>query len=180
MTLKEITGDIVDAAVKLHKKLGPGLLESVYETILAAELRRRGHTAKCQQDISFDYEGMHFEKCFRLDMLVDDAVVLELKSTEKMSPVYAKQLKTYLVLMGKTVGLVLNFGMNTMTEGIVRMVNNYAEDNRAEPPSRRADVRLAEFGGSGPWVESQIDTSTTQHDSNKLCDSASLREEDRS
>jgi len=176
MTLKEITGDIVDAAVKLHKKLGPGLLESVYETILAAELRRRGHTAKCQQDISFDYEGMHFEKCFRLDMLVDDAVVLELKSTEKMSPVYAKQLKTYLVLMDKTVGLVLNFGMNTMTEGIVRMVNNYAEDNRAEPQSRRAGAWHAELNESAPGAEPQINASTPRHGSNNLCGSASQRD----
>ena len=81
-----------------------------------------------QKDISFDYQGIHFENAFRLDMLVDDSVILELKSTEKMAPVYAKQLKTYLVLTGKTIGLVLNFGMTTMKEGICRVANGYHED----------------------------------------------------
>lgn len=148
MELKDITGDVIDAAVKLHKKVGPGLLESVYETILAAELRRRGHKVECQKDISFDYEGMHFDKCFRLDMLVDDAVILELKSTEKMSPVYAKQLKTYLVLAGKTIGLVLNFGMATMVEGVVRMVNGYDAGNHSSLTHSLCDsASLREEGG---------------------------------
>ena len=128
MNLKAITGDVVDAAVQIHKDLGPGLLESVYELILEAELRRRGHRVERQKDISFDYQGIHFENAFRLDMLVDDSVILELKSTEKMAPVYAKQLKTYLVLTGKTIGLVLNFGMTTRKEGICRVANGYHED----------------------------------------------------
>ena len=128
MNLKAITGDVVDAAVQIHKDLGPGLLESVYELILEAELRRRGHRVERQKDISCDYQGIHFENAFRLDMLVDDSVILELKSTEKMAPVYAKQLKTYLVLTGKTIGLVLNFGMTTMKEGICRVANGYHED----------------------------------------------------
>lgn len=130
MNLKEITGDVVDAAVQIHKTLGPGLLESVYELILEAELKRRGHCVERQKDISFDYQGIHFENAFRLDMLVDDSVILELKSTEKMAPVFAKQLKTYLVLTGKTVGLVLNFGMTTMKEGVCRVANGYQEDPR--------------------------------------------------
>ena len=127
MDLKLITGDVVDAALQLHKRLGPGLLESVYEKILKADLVRRGHVVESQKDVSFDYEGMHFENGFRLDLLVDNAVILELKSTEKMSPVYAKQLKTYLVLTGMTVGLVLNFGLPTMMARIERVVNHYAE-----------------------------------------------------
>ena len=118
----------MDAAVQVHKTFGPGLLESVYELILEAELKRRGHRVERQKDISFDYQGIHFENAFRLDVLVDDSVILELKSTEKMSTVYAKQLKTYLVLTGKTIGLVLNFGMATMKEGICRVANGYQDD----------------------------------------------------
>ena len=130
MNLKEITGDVVDAAVQIHKTLGPGLLESVYELVLEAELKRRGHSVERQKDVSFDYQGMHFDNAFRLDLLVDDSVILELKSTEKMAPVFAKQLKTYLVLTGKTIGLVLNFGMTTMKEGICRVANGYQEDSQ--------------------------------------------------
>ena len=118
----------MDAAVQVHKAFGPGLLESVYELILEAELKRRGHSVERQKDVSFDYQGMHFNNAFRLDLLVDDSVILELKSTEKMSSVYAKQLKTYLVLTGKTIGLVLNFGMATMKEGVCRVANGYQDD----------------------------------------------------
>ena len=120
----------MDAAVQIHKALGPGLLESVYELILEVELKRRGHSVERQRDVSFDYQGMHFNNAFRLDLLVDDSVILELKSTEKMASVYAKQLKTYLVLTGKTFGLVLNFGMATMKEGICRVANGYQEDSQ--------------------------------------------------
>ena len=120
----------MDAAVQIHKALGPGLLESVYELILEVELKRRGHSVERQRDVSFDYHGMHFNNAFRLDLLVDDSVILELKSTEKMASVYAKQLKTYLVLTGKTFGLVLNFGMATMKEGICRVANGYQEDSQ--------------------------------------------------
>lgn len=132
----------MDAAVQIHKDFGPGLLESVYELILEAELKRRGHRVERQQDISFDYQGIHFENAFRLDILVDDSVILELKSTEKMAPVYAKQLKTYLVLTGKTVGLVLNFGMMTMKEGVCRVANGYQEDSLlcASAPLREASM----------------------------------------
>lgn len=127
MELKIVSGDVVDSAIKIHRELGPGLLESVYEAVLAAELVKRGHSVERQKAISFDYRGMHFDNAFRMDILVDEGVVLELKSTEKMSPVYAKQLKTYLVLGKKPVGLVLNFGMSTMVDGLVRVVNNYQE-----------------------------------------------------
>ena len=128
--LKAITGDVVDAAVQIHKTFGPGLLESVYELILEAELKRRGHRVERQMDISFDYQGIYFENAFRLDLLVDDSVILELKSTEKMMPGYAKQLKTYLVLTCKSIGLVLNFGMATMKEGVCRVANGYQGDSQ--------------------------------------------------
>ena len=121
----EISGDIVDAAVKLHQRLGPGMLESAYEMILAAELVRRGHRVETQVPVSFDYEGMKFENAFRVDMIVDEQIVVELKATEQKNPVFARQLKTYLVLMNKHIGLLLNFGQMKMVNGIERIVNGY-------------------------------------------------------
>ena len=121
----EISGDIVDAAIKLHQWLGPGLLESVYEMILAAELTRRGHKVETQVPVSFEYDGMKFENAFRADMIVDGQIVVELKATEQRNPVFPKQLKTYLVLMNKHLGLLLNFGQAKMVNGIERIVNGY-------------------------------------------------------
>ena len=125
MELNQITGDVIDAAVKIHKTFGPGMLESVYERILAIELRKRGHVVECQRPIGFVYEGETFEDAFRIDLLVDEKVVIELKSTGAMNPVFAKQLRTYLVLSGLEIGLVLNFGMAMMKDGIVRVINSH-------------------------------------------------------
>ena len=116
---------VVDAAVNIHKNFGPGLLESVYEKILMAELQMRGLKVECQKPLSITYAGRTFEDAYRVDMLIDDRVILELKSTAQMAPVFPKQLRTYLVLSNLEVGLLLNFGLNTMKEGIVRVVNNY-------------------------------------------------------
>ena len=121
----EISGDIVDAAIKLHQRLGPGLLESAYEMILAAELTRRGHKVETQVPVSFEYDGMKFDDAFRADMIVDGQIVVELKATEQKNPVFPKQLKTYLVLMNKHLGLLLNFGQAKMVNGIQRIVNGY-------------------------------------------------------
>ena len=123
--IRQITGDIIDSAMKIHKMFGPGMLESVYERILAIELKRRGHVVECQKAIGFRYEGEAFEDAFRLDLLVDGEVVVELKSTGAMNPVFAKQLRTYLVLSGLEVGLVVNFGMALMKDGIVRVINSH-------------------------------------------------------
>ena len=126
MTLEnEISGDIVDAAIKLHQRLGPGLLESAYEMILAAELVRRGHKVERQVPVSFEYDGMKFDDAFRADMIVDEQIVVELKATEQRNPVFPRQLKTYLVLMNKHLGLLLNFGQAKMVNGIERIVNGY-------------------------------------------------------
>ena len=121
----EISGDIVDAAIKLHQRLGPGLLESVYEMILAAELTLRGHKVETQVPVSFEYDGLKFDDAFRADMIVDGQIVVELKATEQRNPVFPKQLKTYLVLMNKHLGLLLNFGQAKMVNGIERIVNGY-------------------------------------------------------
>ena len=108
MTENEITGDILDASIKLHRQFGAGLLESIYETLLEIELKKRGHKVERQKPVSFEYEGVALENAFRLDMLVDDRVIVELKSTEKMNPVFAKQLKTYLATTKLQVGVVVN------------------------------------------------------------------------
>lgn len=126
--LNAITADIIDAAIGIHQKFGPGLLESAYELVLVAELKRRGHVVRNQIPVSFEYNGQRIENAFRIDVLVDELVIVELKSTESFSPVHAKQLKTYLVLTQKTIGLLLNFGLAYMKEGIRRVVNGPAPD----------------------------------------------------
>ena len=122
--LDEITGAIIDSAVKLHRDLGPGLLESVYEVVLARMLERRGFQVERQKSIRFEYDGMVFEDGFRTDLLVDNRVVVELKSVEKLAPVHPKQLLTYIRLMDLPVGLLINFGGETLKEGLRRIVNN--------------------------------------------------------
>jgi GxxExxY protein len=122
--LDEITGAIVDAALKIHIELGPGLLESVYEVVLSRTLEKRGFSVERQKAIRFEYDGMVFEEGFRTDLLVEGRVVVELKSVEKLAPVHSKQLLTYLRLMNLPVGLLVNFGAATLKEGLHRIVNN--------------------------------------------------------
>ena len=122
----KLTGEVVDAALKLHRALGPGLLESVYELLLAKELERRGLRAARQVPVSFDYDGLFFQDVCRIDLLVESRVAVELKSVERLAPVHAKQLLTYLRLMNLPVGLLINFGTPTLKEGLHRVVNNRA------------------------------------------------------
>jgi GxxExxY protein len=123
--IDEITGSIVDAAYKVHTGLGPGLLESVYEAVLAHELEKRGLAVERQKVISFEYDGLRFDEGLRVDLLVEQVIVVELKSVEKIAPVHAKQLLTYLRLLKLPVGLLINFGSSTIKEGLQRIVNNY-------------------------------------------------------
>ncbi len=120
-----ITKEIIDSAIKIHKILGPGLLESVYERILLHELNQRKLQAVNQKSISFEYEGILIQNGFKIDLLVEDCVIVEIKSVEKTMPVHSKQVHTYLKLMNLKVGLLLNFGANLMKEGIFRIVNQY-------------------------------------------------------
>ncbi len=122
--LDDITGEIVDASIRLHRDLGPGLLESVYESILSKVLTRRGLTVERQKPICFEYDGIRFDDGFRVDLLVEGCVVVELKSVEKLAPVHSKQLLTYLRLLNFPVGLLINFGAATLKEGLHRIVNN--------------------------------------------------------
>jgi iron complex transport system substrate-binding protein len=121
--LDDITGAIVDAAIKIHMELGPGLLESVYEVVLARALERRGFQVERQKPVRFEFDGMVFEDGFRVDLLVDESVLVELKSVEKLAAVHGKQLLTYLRLMNLPVGLLINFGGATLKEGLKRIVN---------------------------------------------------------
>lgn len=123
-SLDEITGAIVDAAYRLHTGLGPGLLESVYEMVLARDLARRGFQVERQKIVAFDYDGMHFADGLRIDLLVSSRVVVEIKSVERLLPVHPKQLLTYLKLLNLPVGLLINFGAPTLKEGLHRVVNN--------------------------------------------------------
>jgi len=132
--LDQITGNIVDAAYKLHVGLGPGLLESVYEAVLARDLEHRGMRVERQRQISFDYDGMHFSEGLRVDLLVEDSVVIEIKSVERISPVHPKQLLTYLRLLKLPVGLLINFGAPTLKQGLQRIVNDL--DPSASPRLR--------------------------------------------
>jgi GxxExxY protein len=120
----DITGTIVDAAFKIHSTLGPGLLESVYETVLTHELRQRGLDVAVQQAIPVIYDGVQLELGFRADLVVNRKVVIEVKSVDAVAPVHAKQVRTYLRLMDLKVGLLINFNVNLIKEGITRVVNN--------------------------------------------------------
>jgi GxxExxY protein len=122
--IDDITGAIIDASIRIHKDLGPGLLESVYEVVLARSLERSGFQVERQKSIRFEYDGMVFEDGFRTDLLIDDRVVVELKSVETLARVHSKQLLTYIRLMHLPVGLLINFGGETLKEGLHRIVNN--------------------------------------------------------
>jgi len=121
--LDDITGATIDAALKIHRELGPGLLESVYELVLAHELQRRGFGVERQRPVRIEYDGILFEEGFRADLIVEARVVVELKSIEQLSPVHSKKLLTYLRLMNLEVGLLINFGNATLKEGLHRIVN---------------------------------------------------------
>lgn len=122
--LNKVTGEIVDAAYRLHTRLGPGLLESVYEAVLANALERKGLSVERQKPISFEFDGIRFEEGFRADLLVNGRVLVELKSVEKLAPVHRKQVLTYLRLLNLEVGLLINFGAALFKDGVQRVINS--------------------------------------------------------
>jgi len=128
VTENEIGKIIVDSALTIHRELGPGLLESVYEVILAYELQQRGFNVQRQVPVSIEYRGMKFDAAFRADIVVEDKVIIELKSVEQVSQAHKKQLQTYLRLTGCKLGFVLNFGEALMKRGITRAVNGLPDD----------------------------------------------------
>ncbi len=122
--INEVSGAVVDAAYMVHTSLGPGLLESVYETVMDFELRRRKLRVQRQVVIPVVYEGVVLEEGFRADLIVQNQVIVELKSVESVHPVHKKQLLTYLRLADKRVGLLINFNVSLIKDGISRIVNN--------------------------------------------------------
>ena len=123
--IDSISGDVLDIALRVHRELGPGLLESVYEMIMAAKLAAMGYHVERQRPIDIEYDGLKFETAFRIDLLVGGRLLVEIKSTERLSPAHGKQLLTYLRLTRQPVGLLINFGGATLKEGVKRVVNDY-------------------------------------------------------
>jgi GxxExxY protein len=128
MTENEIGKLVVDSAIAVHRELGPGLLESVYEVILAHKLQQHGLRVERQALIPIEYQGFRFDEAFRADIVVEGKVVLELKSVEQITRAHKKQLQTYLRLSGFKLGFLLNFGEGLMKRGITRAVNGLADE----------------------------------------------------
>ena len=127
MTENEIGKVLVDLAVNMHRDLGPGLLETIYEVVLAHELREKGLKVERQVTVPLLYKGIRFDEAFRADMLIEDKVIVELKSVEELNYAHQKQLLSYLKLMDKRLGFLLNFNSGFMRDGIKRMVNDLPE-----------------------------------------------------
>ncbi len=127
MTENEISKIVVDAAYKIHTSLGPGLLESVYEAVLFYELQKRGLRVERQVAVPIVYEDVRLEEGFRADLIVEDKLIIEIKSVSAIAPVHQKQLLTYLKLTDKRLGLLMNFGAFLIKDGIQRIVHNLEE-----------------------------------------------------
>jgi GxxExxY protein len=127
MTENEVAKIIVDAAFKIHTILGPGLLESAYEAVIAHELKKRGLRVERQVPLPIVYDGVRLDEGFRIDLIVEDLVIIELKSVEQIHPVHPKQLLTYLTLSNKRRGLLINFNSRLIKTGITRIVNGLPE-----------------------------------------------------
>lgn len=128
MSENEISKLILDSAIAVHRELGPGLLESVYEIVLAYELQQRGLRVDRQVPIAIRYKDMIFDAAFRADLVVEEKVLVELKSVEQISEAHKKQVQTYLRLRGYKLGFLLNFGEALMKRGITRVVNGLKDD----------------------------------------------------
>lgn len=122
--VEELTALAIDCGYRIHNDLGPGLLESVYETLLAAKLTRSGVRVERQKPIDFEYDGVRLREGFRADLLIERRLLIEVKSTERLAAVHSRQLLTYLRLLGLPLGLLMNFGGGTFREGLRRVVND--------------------------------------------------------
>jgi len=127
MTENEVAAQVVDAAYKVHVALGPGLLESVYQTVLAYELEKRGLRVDKEAPMPIFYDGMQIHAGFKADLLVEDLVIVELKSVEALAPIHKKQLLTYLRLSRTRLGLLINFDVELIKNGITRIANGLPE-----------------------------------------------------
>jgi GxxExxY protein len=124
MDINDITSEIINAAIKVHKVMGPGLFESVYEEVLAYELTKRGFKAERQVDVPVYYEDVKMDVGFRVDLFVNNEVIVEIKSVEKIIPLNKKQILNYIRLTGLQVGLLINFNEELLKDGLTRLINN--------------------------------------------------------
>jgi len=127
MDINQLSSKIIGAAIQVHKALGPGLLESAYEECICYELSYQGFSFERQKPLAINYKGIKLDCGYRLDIVVENAIILELKSCEKIEPIHKAQLLTYLKLSGLNLGLILNFNVPVMRDGIVRIVNELKE-----------------------------------------------------
>ena len=127
MEVNEITGEIIDASIKIHKRLGPGLLESVYEEVLHYELSKRGIQSQRQAPLPVIYDDIKMDIGFRIDLLVEETVIVELKSVETVTPFFKKKVLNHLRLANLEIGLLINFNEELLKNGITRLFNNYAK-----------------------------------------------------
>lgn len=125
--MKDISYEIIGCAYEVHRTLGPGLLESVYQKALVQELKLRGFKVKSEVDIEINYKGVNVGSDLRLDIIVNDTIIIELKSVETILPIHKKQVLTYLRLTNLQLGLLINFNTNLLKDGITRIVNNFNE-----------------------------------------------------
>ncbi len=124
MDINDLTGEIINAAIKVHKVMGPGFFESVYEEVLTYELTKRGFKAERQVDVPVYYDDVKMGVGFRADILVNDEVIVEIKSVEKIVPLNKKQILSYIRLTGLQVGLLINFNEELLKDGLTRLINN--------------------------------------------------------
>ena len=127
MDVEELARIAVDCGFRIHDDLGPGLLESVYEVVLAASLTKRGLKVDRQVPINIEYDGLVFAEGFRADLVVEGSLIIEIKCVDRLAPVHGKQMITYLRLLKQPLGLLMNFGGATFREGVKRVVNNHTD-----------------------------------------------------
>lgn len=149
--IDQISHDLIGVAMRLHSEIGPGLLESVYETLLAGRLAAMGYKVDRQRPISVVFDGIDFPEVARVDLVVEDRLVVEIKSVERLHPVHAKQVLTYLRLLHMPVGLLINFGEMTLKQGIRRLVIDHKDSalsassarnsHKADAPLRQLDTK---------------------------------------
>ncbi len=127
--LNELTNAVIGAAIEVHKHLGPGLFESIYEACLIEELKMGGHIVYSQVDLPICYKEKVLDKKFRIDILVDDTLIIELKSVDKLLPLHEAQLLSYLKMSGKKIGLLINFNVPVLKDGVKRRINGKISTN---------------------------------------------------
>ncbi len=122
--LNEVTGRIIEFSIRVHKTLGPGMLEGAYEICLGHELVRNGFKVERQKKLPITYEGIQLDAGYRVDLIVNDSVIVEVKAVERLNPVHEAQLLSYLRMTGLSLGLLINFNMKLLRDGVKRVVNN--------------------------------------------------------